>query len=397
MGRNRSRVLGAVAVAVVFAAILLSAPGAISAGTLHTATSEPIDTTGFWSVILAGDLDGIKCLNWIVQTGSDLLVNVDCGLIGSGTLTGTIDVITGAFTLSGTVAVPTSQVGVATAAGTSSGTYTTSSGLSGTFTGIKKLVAPTPTDTPVPPTETLTPTPMFTATPSPTATPVPEMILNIKGGDCDDPVRPTSCKVDLGSTFTLSVDGIVVPPAGYILMQTFIDFGADLVYKSSETLAEEIIWPDCNGPGLSQLSADTVSHGCLTGDSDPLPVSHYRGNLVELLFTCPTAASSSELQLLPFEGPVAATFGSLFVLPDLTRVVPVLGGLTVNCIDAPPAVGGVIRSSGSTLASLADAESRGTISLTSLILVGLMAVAVASGGTFWFFARRVQTTPRSRR
>ena len=248
MQQYQTRALGVIAVAIVFGAILLWAPILVAAGPVPATTPEPIDTTGFWNVTLAGDLDGVTCLNEIVQTGTALSVAVDCGSTGSGSLTGTIDVVTGAFTLSGTVVVATEQVGVATAAGTSSGTFTTSSGLSGTFTGIKKLVAPTPTDTPVPPTATLTPPPTSTETPSPTPTPIPEMILNIKGGDCDDQIRPTSCDVALGSTFTLSVDGIGVPPAGYTLMQTFIDFGADLVYKPSDVVAEEVVWPDCDGP-----------------------------------------------------------------------------------------------------------------------------------------------------
>ncbi len=389
--RIESRALGAIAVAVVFSAVLLWAPSAAFAGPVPTATPEPIDTTGFWNVTLAGDLDGVTCLNEIVQTGTDLVAFADCGSIGSGTLTGTIDVITGAFTLTGVIVVDTNQAGVATAAGTSSGTYTTSSGLSGTFVGIKKLVAPTPTDTPTPtssPTLTVTPTQTRTTTPSPTPTPISEMLLNIKGGDCDDAIRPTSCDVSLGSTFTLSVDGIAVPSAGYILMQTFIEFGADLVYKPADTLAEEVIWPGCNGPILSPLSTTTVGHGCLTGATEPLPASNYRGNLVELSFTCPTTPISHDLRLLPFEGPVAATFGSLFVLPNSARVVPVLSGLTVNCTGGPPAVGGVIQASSSSPAPLADTGSNGTVHVTSVILVGVAALAAVLGGTVWCFARR---------
>ena len=334
------------------------------------------------------------CLNEIVQTGSDLFVLVDCGTTGSGTLTGTIDVITGAFTLSGTVVVGTEQTGVATAAGTSSGTFTTSNGLSGTFIGIKKLVPPTPTDTPITPTATLTPTRTPTTTPTPTGTPVPEMLLNIKGGDCDDVLRPTSCSVTLGTTFRLSVDGIGVPPAGYVLMQTFIDFGADLLYKPSETAGEEIIWPDCSGAARAQLSATSVSHGCLTGGSVPPPVSNYGGNLVEFLLTCPTTAISYELQLLPFEGPVAGTFGSVFQQANLTRIVPVLNGLTVNCAGnpPPPAVGGVVQPSNASPAPLPDASSSGTLDITSVILLGVVALAVVLGGTIWFFGRRGPAT-----
>lgn len=394
MRGTKTHTLAAATVAIIFGALLLWSPGAISAGPAPTPTPEPINTTGFWNVTLAGDLDGVTCLNEIVQTGTDLAVAVDCGSTGSGSLTGTIDVITGAFTLSGTVVVGTNQTGVATAAGTSSGTYTTSNGLSGTFTGIKKLVPPTPTDTPKPPTLTLTPTPTLTTTPSPTSTPVPEMILNIKGGDCDDGIRPTSCNVNLGATFRLSVDAIGVPPAGYILIQTFIDFGADLVYKPTETAAEEVIWPDCSGAARAQLSATTVGHGCFTGASPPVPVSNYGGNLVELLFTCPANAISYELQLLPFEGPIAGTFGSLYQLPNLTRIVPLLGGLTVNCAGnpPPPAVGGVVRPSVSSPAPLADA-SEGTFNITSVVPLGVVALVIVLASTVWFFARRALPRP----
>ena len=390
MRRNKSGALVVIAVAVVFGAILLWAPGPASAGPVPTATPEPIDTTGFWNVTLAGDLDGVTCLNEIVQTGSDLAVAVDCGTTGSGSLTGTIDVITGAFTLSGTVVVGTEQVGVATAAGTSSGTFTTSNGLSGTFVGIKKLVPPTPTDTPITPTATLTPTQTPTTTPTPTATPLPEMILNVKGGDCDDAIRPTTCNVNLGTTFRLSVDAIGVPPAGYTLMQTFIDFGADLVYKPSATAGEEVVWPDCGGAVRAQLLPTSVGHGCVTALSAPFPVSTYGGNMVELLFTCPTTTISYDLQLLPFEGPVAGTFGSLFQLPNLTRIVPVLSGLTVSCAGdpPPPAVGGVVQHSGFSPAPLADAGSNGTSDITPVILVGVVALALVLGGTVWLFAKR---------
>ncbi|MCH8009898.1 MAG: hypothetical protein IIC91_13650 [Chloroflexi bacterium] len=53
----------------------------------------------------------------------------------------------------------------------------------------------------------------------------PEMVLNVKGGDCDDLVRPTECDIPLGAQFTLSVDAIGVPPGGYIAFQTFLFYG----------------------------------------------------------------------------------------------------------------------------------------------------------------------------
>ena len=391
-----SRPLGALAVAVIFGAMLLWAPGATSAGP-PTTTLEPIDTTGFWNVTLTGDLSGVTCLNEVVQTGTDLVVFVDCGVTGSGTLTGTIDVKTGAFTLSGVVVIQIDQVGVATAAGTSNGTYMTENGLSGTFMGIRKLVPPTPTDTPAPTgtsTSTFTPTRTPTLTPIPTPTPGPEMALNIKGGDCDDAIRPTRCNAGLGSTFTLSVDALAGPPAGYVLMQTFIDFGADLVYKPTNTGAEEVIWPGCSGVVRAQTVAGTVSHGCLTAGSPPLPVSNYRGNLVELLFTCPTQTTSHEVKLLPFGDPVADTFGSVFQLPDNSRVVPLLSGLTVNCTDIPPAVGGIALAPSSSPLALEDADSQSTGHVTLVILIGTVALALVLSGTVLFFTKR-SAVPRA--
>ncbi len=56
----------------------------------------------------------------------------------------------------------------------------------------------------------------------------PEMVLTIKGGSCDDPVRPTKCNVPTGASFTLSVDALGIPGGGYTLMQTAIDIEGNL-------------------------------------------------------------------------------------------------------------------------------------------------------------------------
>ena len=158
------------------------------------------------------------------------------------------------------------------------------------------------------------------------------MVLNIKGGDCNDAVRPTICWVPSGSTFLLSVDAIAIPNAGYILMQTFIDYGLDLTYKPQSVL-DEMVWPDSlpavtirtePGPGL-------VGHGALTEVIPPYPVSTFVGNLVELEMNCTPGVSSNVVRLLPLGDPIATTSGTLYLEPDFTEVVPIAGSLTLNC------------------------------------------------------------------
>ena len=132
-----------------------------------------------------------------------------------------------------------------------------------------------------------------------------------------------------------------------------------------------------------------MSHGCLTGLAAPFPVSNYQGNLVELLLTCPTTAISSELRLLPYEGPIAGTFGSLYVLPNLTLVVPSLGRLNVNCAGAAPqAVGGGVLSAISDPAFLGEGGSSNTVHVTSVLLVAVVVLALVLGATVWLFGKR---------
>ena len=130
----------------------------------------PIDISGLWNTTLAGDTTG-SCLDDITQTGTELVVFSDCGAIGSGTRAGSIDVDTGAFTVSGPFGgLDTEVVGVATAEGTFSGTWTADT-FSGTFTGVKKPPTPTPCPAGKLPVAGGCGTPTPTITPTPTVTP----------------------------------------------------------------------------------------------------------------------------------------------------------------------------------------------------------------------------------
>ena len=173
----------------------------------------------------------------------------------------------------------------------------------------------------------------------------PEMVLNVKGGDCDDATRPTKCNVAVGGKFSLSVELTVAPEPGYFLFQTFIDYGSDISYQKGVP-AEEIVWPDLGSELVafrSQFGTGLVSHGAETGIVPPFPTSHFVGNIVELSFVCSAGISTTLVRLVPDGDPIAITSGSLLIYGDFpTRVIPKVGNLTINCVDAAPAaVGGV--------------------------------------------------------
>ena len=167
----------------------------------------------------------------------------------------------------------------------------------------------------------------------------PEMAFQVKGGDCDDALRPTICTVNSGDQFTLSVDAIGIPANGYVLFQTWIEYGSDLSYKPAGEAIDEIVWPDVHPPAV--LRADGtgfVTHVALSGlniPEKPLLQSLYTGNLVELQMTCSAGPSQTEIELLPTGQKPAGTSGALFTEFDTKdQFFPILNPLTVVCSSA---------------------------------------------------------------
>ena len=205
---------------------------------------------------------------------------------------------------------------------------------------------------------------------APTSDPAgPAMRLTlVSGGSCTG----SDCFVDAGSTFTLGVEVLRAPASGYVLMQTFIDFGvynptasedgaganscsdgmengsderADrfdsdcvtvaLTYLPEPAVADEIFWTDIAagtavrvdtfGPGL-------VGHGGISGLVPPLPESSETGIMIRLQMLCPSASTTVPISLLVYEDPVAGTSGSLFAGPEgLTQIIPFVSPITLHC------------------------------------------------------------------
>ncbi|MCH7699166.1 MAG: CSLREA domain-containing protein [Chloroflexi bacterium] len=169
------------------------------------------------------------------------------------------------------------------------------------------------------------------------ATGGPEMVLTIKGGDCDNPVRPTKCSVPTGASFTLSVDALGIPAGGYTLMQTAIELGGKLIYTATASALDEIVWPDAAIVTRAQLGSVLI-HGALTGLVPPLPTSTYVGNVVEISMACPIGPDSpATLDLLPDGHPDAGTNGAAFIEAGTgARIVPKVSSLTINCVAPTP-------------------------------------------------------------
>ena len=215
-----------------------------------------------------------------------------------------------------------------------------------------------------------------------------QMSLNVSGCAGDE------CNLDLGETFTVSIDIDDAPDAGYVLVQSFIDYGPDLTYNMTDSSADEILWPDASSDVIVRdaIAPGTVLHGALTGVIPPLPLSTNEGAAFEIEFQCSDAYSSNNVQLLPEGDAIAGTSGALFTLEAAVQVVPKVNSVTVNCGDAPlvidvPTDGG-LPPTGSGSLSTGDG---GSSIMLWLVISALAVIGAAGLGAFgWRTARSRQ-------
>lgn len=166
----------------------------------------------------------------------------------------------------------------------------------------------------------------------------PEMSLTISGPgvSCSDGV----CDAPFGGDIMLTVDIVTAPIEGYILVQTYIDYGSDLIYQPRAEAADELIWPDAGSDEVVlrfELAPGEVNHGGLTGLIPPLPASSYEGTILELDLVCSDAFSQTAVRMLPLSD--TRTSGAAFAFNDGTTQVDVptkTNTVVVNCGEAPP-------------------------------------------------------------
>jgi len=182
----------------------------------------------------------------------------------------------------------------------------------------------------------------------------PRFALNASGAGvtCDAPSEPTECNAGLGAAFTLSLEVLDPPAAGYIALQTLLYL--DGLPWTPASVEEENVWPDNQLPIRSPQSPDTgtvaVGHGGLTGLTEPFPLSHYEGSVVDLRVSCSTSPQTFDPAIIA-ENPAVSPIGTTLALQvdsmvpaptigtadldlnqeGLTREVPVSRILTIKC------------------------------------------------------------------
>ena len=174
----------------------------------------------------------------------------------------------------------------------------------------------------------------------------PEMALSVKSGSttCPTGTSPGTTCVTAGAKFILAAEAIGIPANGYVLAQSFIDYGGDLIYNKGDasTFLTELIWPDCSlgTAQRSNLTSTGVAHGCITGQGtvlDPLVPSTYIGNLYEISLTCSAASSSTFVELVPNGISPAGTSGALYTEFDTNiQFIPKINNLTIDCLGPTP-------------------------------------------------------------
>ncbi len=221
------------------------------------------------------------------------------------------------------------------------------------------------------------------------------MSLSVSGCSGDE------CDLDLGESFTLTVNVDAAPAEGYVLVQSFIDYGPDLTYNMTDTAGEEVTWPDVIPDVVvrDSIAPNTVLHGGLTGVIPPLPLSTYEGSVFELAMECSDTFSSNNVQLLPEGDPVAGTSGALLTGDNGEQIFPKVASVTVNCGEAPPEPTAtpdgdgdgdgdgdiVLPPSGSGPLSTGD---NGSNAMLWLVIGGLFAIGAAGlGASGWRAAR----------
>jgi len=167
----------------------------------------------------------------------------------------------------------------------------------------------------------------------------PEMALSVKSGavTCPEGKDPARVCVDIGAPFTLSVEAVGIPAGGYLLAQSWVEYGPNLTYKT-QSGAAEASWPDCEpATALNGNLGTGHNNGCLTGllPADQFASQHI-GNLFDLDFNCSVDESITEVQLLAAGPQPQGTNGALYVgFESKSNIIPKVSNLFINCVPGP--------------------------------------------------------------
>ena len=173
----------------------------------------------------------------------------------------------------------------------------------------------------------------------------PGDVVGCPDGKTAQGADPMFC-VGNGSTFTLQVVADASPQAnGYILVQTWIDYGDSLgdAGNGGAIVGSNVVWPDCeaatalatNTDQGGDASLDAFSIGCLTGLIGPQP-SFAKGVIFEIQLTCDENNNHIVNMLAAGTAP-AGTSGAQYTEFNGGAIVPSVTNAEINCVAGPTA------------------------------------------------------------
>ena len=146
-----------------------------------------------------------------------------------------------------------------------------------------------------------------------------------------------ACVVSPGSSFTLTVEVVEAPDAGYIGLGTQIVY-QNLIYTPTEDKVDEMLINTDGYPGISVRSdqAMLVNHGQTAGTPPDFAASHYTGPAIQIALTCTDDYSRNEVELVAYTDD--NTLGSGFKLPIASGGAVVSAGdsLLIHCGEPAP-------------------------------------------------------------
>jgi len=157
-----------------------------------------------------------------------------------------------------------------------------------------------------------------------------------------------ACVANPGSAFTLTVEVVEAPDAGYIGLGTQIVY-QNLIYTPTEDKEDEMLINTDGYPGISVRSeqATLVNHGQTAGTPPDFAASHYTGSAVQMALTCTDGYTRNEVELVAYTD--ENTLGSGFKLPIASGGAIVSAGdsLLIHCGEPQPGAEGTEGPDGS--------------------------------------------------
>ena len=200
-------------------------------------------------------------------------------------------------------------------------------------------------------TATNTATATATLTPTPTNTPPHEdkvkMSLRVYGDErkdrlvCDTGDVNRKCTV--AGFFSVDVLASQPPPAGYTAFQVVLQYSGDVVLQPQRGLSESRA-PACFfGTEDGAKPADGVPGWyALTCKVGPPPIT-YSGPLANVVFSCPDAGGSGQIDIVAGAGPKVSAYVNpgiktkMFFLKSVSKGgKPVADSVMITCTDPPP-------------------------------------------------------------